>query len=360
METSNNILFEKSKTGIMTFHLAHNYGALLQAYALRTFLRNNGIFAEIVPYETETMHINADTRPHLRRSIKDNLSLIKNQNRIKEQAKPFEEFQKRYLNVFQEHCSKEAISRYDKIVIGSDQVWNRSIVGNDLVYWGDFKKAGQKIISYAASFGASEIDDEYRKIIKDHCNNFNSISVREQSAKEILFSCGVESEMVCDPVFLLSRCEWEEIIKDVGQDVLKKHSIAKPYVLAYILQRNENLIDIVDVYRKMHGMEVIVIHPTGDELGINGRMIRNVSPLEFVYFIKNANAIATNSFHALSFSILFNRPVLYKAHKQLGTRTENLLQLVGVNGDGFINNYTFDNLEKLITRSKEFLLSAIG
>lgn len=38
------------KIGILTFHFAHNYGAMLQAYALSTKLRNMGYDAEIIDY----------------------------------------------------------------------------------------------------------------------------------------------------------------------------------------------------------------------------------------------------------------------------------------------------------------------
>ena len=38
------------KIGILTFHYAHNYGAMLQAYALSTWLNNNGYDAVIIDY----------------------------------------------------------------------------------------------------------------------------------------------------------------------------------------------------------------------------------------------------------------------------------------------------------------------
>lgn len=38
------------KIGILTYHRAHNYGAVLQAYALRTFLQKQGHDVEFVDY----------------------------------------------------------------------------------------------------------------------------------------------------------------------------------------------------------------------------------------------------------------------------------------------------------------------
>ena len=39
---------EKKKIGILTFHNAHNYGAVLQAYALKTKLNRMGYKAKIL------------------------------------------------------------------------------------------------------------------------------------------------------------------------------------------------------------------------------------------------------------------------------------------------------------------------
>ena len=38
------------KTAILTFQFAHNYGALLQAYALKQYLKSHDLEGEIAPY----------------------------------------------------------------------------------------------------------------------------------------------------------------------------------------------------------------------------------------------------------------------------------------------------------------------
>ena len=38
------------KIGILTFHCAHNYGAVLQCYAMQEFLRSQGHDVEIINY----------------------------------------------------------------------------------------------------------------------------------------------------------------------------------------------------------------------------------------------------------------------------------------------------------------------
>ena len=44
------------KIGILTFHQALSYGAKLQAYALQTFMNNNGIENEIIDYTCPFMY----------------------------------------------------------------------------------------------------------------------------------------------------------------------------------------------------------------------------------------------------------------------------------------------------------------
>ena len=39
------------KIGILTFHRAHNYGAVLQAYALQEILRSKGHYVEFIDYK---------------------------------------------------------------------------------------------------------------------------------------------------------------------------------------------------------------------------------------------------------------------------------------------------------------------
>ena len=43
------------KIGILTFHRAHNYGAVLQAYALKEFLRSLGHESYVIDYNNKKL-----------------------------------------------------------------------------------------------------------------------------------------------------------------------------------------------------------------------------------------------------------------------------------------------------------------
>ncbi len=345
MENINLGISEKSKTGIMTFYEAHNYGAVLQAYALLSFFKNKGINVEIVTYVSDKMIKNYDIKPRQYRSLKDNLSLIKNYSRNKAQGKAFERFRREKLGVKSDKIvTKKQIGQdYTSVIIGSDQIWNMDIVGDDYAYWADFKKSGQKVYSYAGSFGVSSIDDEYRKEIERKADNFNGITVREKAAQRILKESGIESEQVCDPVFLLSVEKWAEFSKEV--------MVNKPFIFVYMLQPNKELSKEIESLRDEKKYEVIIVHPTNVDMGIEGDMIKNVSPEQFVWLIKNAEVVATNSFHAVSFSIIFDKKLIYKPHNKLGSRTEELLEMVKYDG----RTFDYGVLNELIDKSKRII-----
>ncbi|MBZ9609334.1 polysaccharide pyruvyl transferase family protein [Clostridium estertheticum] len=93
--------------------------------------------------------------------------------------------------------------------------------------------------------------------------------------------------------------------------------------------------------------------------------LRDIGPYEFVSLVENAEYVCTNSFHALAFSIILEKPVLHYHHKDLGVRTVDLLTLMGVNEldvDGAIVTkfLNYKRLETLIDNSKKFLSSNIS
>ena len=68
-------------------------------------------------------------------------------------------------------------------------------------------------ISYATSFGVSQIEQRYHKIYKNFLDRLNYVSVRENSGKVIVDKLSInDAVVVCDPVILLDSDEWLEEI----------------------------------------------------------------------------------------------------------------------------------------------------
>ncbi|MGX8702855.1 MAG: polysaccharide pyruvyl transferase family protein, partial [bacterium] len=116
------------KAGILTFHLADNYGAVLQAYALRQVLLKFGVASEILTTDFsngsyEERNCFSGAAAVLKKRI---LSENEKRHRL------FEEFREGYLRCSPKYEDRElekANPLYDFFIAGSDQVWNLRIPG---------------------------------------------------------------------------------------------------------------------------------------------------------------------------------------------------------------------------------------
>lgn len=115
------------KIGILTFHRAHNYGAVLQCYALQQRLKMAGYDVSVIDYR----------QPAIERAYKcfDVLYLLKNVFHLKKVYTYLKEFgnRKQTSVVFEdfsslftktEACSASSLPQnFDAYIIGSDQLW---------------------------------------------------------------------------------------------------------------------------------------------------------------------------------------------------------------------------------------------
>ena len=137
-------------------------------------------------------------------------------------------FRRRFLTAdFRKLDSARSIPAYrpgiSAYIVGSDQVWNPEITeGLQEGYFCAFPKPeGFRFIAYAASIGSERLDVAYDARIARYFENFAAVSVREgTSASYIEKLYGREPETVVDPVFLLEKKDWEQLLKN--KDLSKK------------------------------------------------------------------------------------------------------------------------------------------
>ena len=191
------------KAGIITFHNALNYGALLQTYALQKSLTNMGYEAIVIDYSNSNIN-KSRKKPHWKDYRNPfnyyNDRLIYDVENVKE--KKLNYFLNTKINKT-EQVDRTNISgvTYDLDVVftGSDQVWNDSITGFDDTYYLDFIPA-EKRCSYAASIGKEIIPEENIPRMQRLLSNYRAISVREATAQKAL-----ESQMGISAVRVLER-----------------------------------------------------------------------------------------------------------------------------------------------------------
>jgi len=269
------------KVGIITINGNYNFGNRLQNYALQHILLKNG-------YKPNTIWI-TNKKVLIKTILISFITLFYKKTRVLK----FYSFTRKYIKPMYYLNHKKI--KYDKIVVGSDQVWNPNFNFFADEYFANFSPY-EKNISYAASFGVDEIPLKMKETFKKGLSNFSYISVREQKGKEIITKLGIDKKVkvVLDPTLLLSESEWENVVKPV--------KIKKKYIFLYFLGT------ITEIVRK----EIVAISLKYDFEIINvldrDSKYYNIGPAEFLYLIKNSNLVLTDSFHATVFSIIFKKP----------------------------------------------------
>lgn len=321
--------------GIITTSHAINYGAVLQAYALLTSVKEaNSYNVEIINYcgdEGVAGRYIYRSNDHIKNLIWNviafaNIKYRKNRKRL---IKLFDEFKLERLGIDGPLLkNKEDVEKnlsYDALICGSDQIWNLNLF-QDEVYFLRFedKFPDMKYISYAASIADKMSFDQERYIVQNLCH-FDRISVRErEAAKRLSFLCGRNVACVVDPVYLLTQEQWSDFA-----DKIQKR-IDGEYVLIFMISHADTDQKIIDkLCEKTYLRKVVInLHPIrycrGDVY------ISNASPENFVSLIKNASFIITDSFHATSFSIIFNKEFYSIRRTNRNSRIENLFSIFSI------------------------------
>ncbi len=240
------------RIGIITFHRALNYGAVLQAYALYEFLSNMGFEVEIIDYRNDNFE-------DVYHSFKINLQHLwqfKNQRLKSRMRRCMEIFYihllgEKFDNLLHDKLSEpvtaaeweEAIEKYDVIITGSDQVWNKELTNSDMVYY--LKGVPErKRASFAASIGGFDILND-KEALKE-LDKFAFLSFREKETMEKLQGIVKKAcSTHMDPVFLLKKDRWKEIMK--LPDTTEK------YVLIFSMNKLPKLVDYAMDYAEKKG-----------------------------------------------------------------------------------------------------------
>ena len=121
------------KIGILTFHKAHNYGAMLQAFALSKKLNSNYNVEIINYYNKRIFNGYKVIRPFKKNILKSFKRLLHDIFYFKvdlERYKSFDNFINNKCNLSSNYNDKDlikGINDYNILIAGSDQVWNKNL-----------------------------------------------------------------------------------------------------------------------------------------------------------------------------------------------------------------------------------------
>lgn len=313
------------KIKTITCHDVYNYGAALQAYALQQYLLSKGHDVEIIDYKPDYLslqykfwYVPKNSR-YYGRAMKSNLFrfflccyFAPKRYATYRRKRKFDSFKKNNLRCTKRYKNYQQLvdcpPKADAYIAGSDQIWNCNLPnGKDPSFFLQFGSDEICRISYAASFSIPEVLDEYKKQIQEWLNSFCAISVRERTGVGILSKLEVDGIEVVDPVFLLSRDDWN-VFSETNRIVEEK------YILVYDLYLSDDKLR-VEAERLSNEYKLLIVSVDAYyKCPYAQKNISDAGPKEFVNLIKNAEYVITNSFHALAFSVIFNKPfcVYYK------------------------------------------------
>lgn len=331
------------KIGIMTFHRAKNYGAMLQSYALQETL-NKKFDTYLVDYRCPEIEEKYYAKKTLVRKIKNFLKLFFQTEYIlsvNKKNRRFNEFVNNFLKTSKPYYAQniaEANNEFDAFIAGSDQIWNMKWSGTDWNYFLEFADSNKKF-SYAVGLGNS-IDEAYKMRILKDVESFQAILTREEDGRRLLKSIGVKKEIgtVCDPVFLLGKKEWTE--KLALEQIEKKR---KKYLLLYFVAKPTDAIPFAKKIAEQDDLEIVYVNINAEKnIPSDFTDVIGIGPREFLGLIKNAEVVITTSFHAMAFSLIFNKNFYYELCKDgsnNNSRLENLANICDVTDREILTSY---------------------
>lgn len=311
------------RIGLLTIHHADNYGSALQCYATQRMLTELGHEAVILDYICPKI----DGEYGVHRIISQHGIIRKLEAAVRvfyliRARKAFQRFREQYYKMapFDRNQQEE----YDFFLVGSDQVWNYQITGCDRTYLLDFVKENGKKISYASSFGISQLPSGLAPAYKELLSGFSALSVREEEGAALIEKLvGRKVPVVIDPVFLVPKLQWEAIAEIPER---------KGYILLYYIAYSQTLMDFAQGLAQKTGKTIVSIQGSLRRR-IEAEYIWDAGPAEYLGLIMNADYVITNSFHGTAFSLIFHKKFFVEmlpSFEKTNSRLNNIIRLFGM------------------------------
>lgn len=283
------------KIGILTFHWATNYGAVLQAYALQTYLESIGHSVEVINYKPGIYD----------NGLKAALRCLKN-NKFDEylvmwkKEKSLDKFRQSYLHLKERIYSYSDLpqftSKFDCIISGSDQVMNPSFLSNgegkkcpSPAYYIGFPFNGKRV-AYAVSFGCVTFPKLETNIASNYIVAFDKISTRECTGIDIVNSMGRSDAIVVpDPTILLDSIQYQELAQHTS------NKIEEPFIYCFFIR---NITERRMALSSLSHSYQLLWNNNDKDYSLEGWLSK----------IQNAKFVITDSFHCIVMCLKLHTP----------------------------------------------------
>lgn len=341
--------------GILTFHAPHNFGSMLQNYALQQFLIAEGHSVETINLRNEKQKYMYNYPLHIGRSCPTYRALLgrfKDPKWLFTECKTwhlFEQFLKDNLGLTKEYKNWDEIKKelpnlhFDAIIAGGDQIWNTFCYDFDWSYFLPDNIKPTKKIAFSPSFG-NEIertreDKSREEKIKKHLEDFDYISIREKDGSDYLRELLDKNiPVMADPTILANP--------NIYSKFIQKPIIKDPYIYYYTpshIPDKEAERTAIQLAKRLN-VNIVTSYP--QFMRRNEMISIATGPIEFLNLVNNAKLVVGKSYHLLIFSILLHKNfVTIKSGKD--QRMSTLLRQLGIPLRNINTVDDFDNLSKI-------------
>lgn len=344
------------KAYILTFFYSTNYGSKLQATALARYVESLGYevcFIKTfwdIPYllrhpslmYTRVMNLINRKQAHAFFSDEDYPISEERQRRIDH----YNRTELKYITITKHEQWKKILKENPVFIAGSDIIWQPAL-GYPDKYFLDFAYyTGCRRISYASSVGAKQLPAKYRKYYKKYLESFDAISVRENATIK-LFKGIVNKKIVkvIDPTLLVQTKVWDKLSEQA-----KIPDTVKPgeYILCYFVMKDERYWKYVQLAEQLTHKKVVVLPMHRQDEIQPYEIIPDGTPSEFVWLIKNAAFVITDSFHASVFSFIYEKElyILRRTRQDEDEKFADLLSRYGMSDRMVTDETAFSRKEQ--------------
>jgi polysaccharide pyruvyl transferase WcaK-like protein len=327
------------KVGVLTFHRCINYGSYWQTRCLAEGLRARGHEVEVLDHECGLIaraELNCALQPKMpARTPRNELPFYK--SKVRRFASAIAQLPlSRKFSLHQ----PAAASRYDAVVVGSDEVWNfrHPWYNGKPLFFGEGLPT-DRLLSYAASFGNHPAADGIGEDWSQRLERFAAISVRDENSRELVeASTGHDAEISLDPCLQFS--EFASPQPDAVEDYALVYGHSFPGWFA-VMMRN---------WAQQQRMQLVSVGYSNSWADVQ---LIDAGPLEFARLIAGSRAVATNFFHGSVFALLNGRPWVAVPSDYRSIKLSGLASLIGAN-ERIISAGTGDaELRELLSTPRE-------
>lgn len=272
----------------------------------------------------------------------------------KERNEAFASFQKKRLHVSEKILDAanvrdmQWVEQFDCFFCGSDQIWNPTYATTSELMFLSFAK--DRSVSIAPSFGLQTLTEEAKKKYSEWLQYVKVLSVREESGQKLIHELTHRNaELLLDPTMALERDQWDALASK------PTCSLPKKYLLCYFLGRIDRTCQRrVRELAAKKGLEIVRL------FDVESPEYYALDPAEVLFCIRNAEYVATDSFHGTVFSILYHKSFTVFERNEgslnMFSRIDTLLRFFGLtartNENEAVSEESWEGVDRLLEQER--------